>query len=521
MRLSLAAVLGALLLAGGCAGRGAPAAPPAPDVSARLSGADALVRIGCFDCLEEALGEYDAVRTLANLRPADLEAATTGAIRSALLLELRQRELGMADDGFRQRAEELIGGRADLRAAFAPHLYTIDSIPRRLARFNPATGPDALQRMQQLRASFPALLEERRAAADGDPLSAYSWLAFYCTHTGSREDRSIATLHGPLAQQRDTPIVAYRTATCLGPEVEPLTALLEHQPRYVEITHWLAESALGRTQIEEAERLFTIAFKWRPRWPAVTAALGNVLFAFEEHERALDFFDRTLALAPEHPEALIGRIKALSLLGRSKEAFAAIDALLAGETRVSPGEAFYWRAWNFTQISDLDMAWVAIEEANKLWVNSEVLKLGGIIAYRRLQRPAARERFEAAYKLVPEDCETSYLLGNVHAELRDWPLTSTVFARTATCIESARDGLRKEIAAIEASTWEADRKKRQIARREAQIAGAARMLVTSWFNIAVSNFNLGSRDEARRYAERVADDEQFAERARDILKRLQ
>jgi tetratricopeptide (TPR) repeat protein len=520
MRLSLAAVLAASLLAGGCARARVPV-PTAPDVLGRLSNADALTRVGCLDCLEEALREYEAVRTLANLRATDLEAATTGAIRTSLLLELRQRELGMADDGYLQRAQQLIGERPDLQTAFAPHLYTIDSIPRRLARFNLATGPDALKRMQQLRANFPALLEERRAGADADPLAAYSWLAFYCTHSASREDRSISTLHSPLVALRDAPIVAYRTATCLGPEVEPLTALLERQPRYVEVTHWLAESALARTQIEEAERLFTIAFKWRPRWPAVTAALGNVLFAFEEHDRALEFFDRTLALASDHPEALIGRIKALSLLGRSKEAFAAIDAILAADTRVSPGEAFYWRAWNFTQVNDLDMAWVAIEEANKLWVNSEVLKLGGIIAYRRLQRPAARERFEAAFKLVPEDCETSYLLGNVHAEMRDWPLTSTVFARTATCIESARESLRKEIAAIEASTWDPERKKRQIARREAQITGAARMLVTSWFNIAVSNFNLGSRDEARRYAERVVDDEQFAERARDILKRLQ
>ena len=62
---------------------------------------------------------------------------------------------------------------------------------------------------------------------------------------------------------------------------------------------------------------------------------------------------------------------------------------------------------------------------------------------------------------------------------------------------------------------------RQIERRETQIAAAARMLATSWFNMAVANFNLGSRDEARQYAERVAGDEQFAERARDILKRLQ
>jgi tetratricopeptide (TPR) repeat protein len=375
--------------------------------------------------------------------------------------------------------------------------------------------------MQELRASFPTLVEERRAAADADPLAAYAWLAFYCTHSSFRDDRSRFALLGPLPQLRDAPIVDYRAATCSGPEAESLTNLLERQPRYIESAYWLAQVAQGRRQIEEAERHFGVAFQWRPRWPAVTFALGDVYFAFEENERALEFFDRTLALASDHPEALIGRIKALSLLNRPKEAFAAIDAVLAAETRVFQGEVYYWRAWNFTQIQDLDMAWTAIEQANGLWVNSEVSKLGGIIAYRRWQRPAAIERFRAAQKLAPEDCENAFYLGIVHAEQREWPATRTVFDGAARCINSARDGLRREIVTIEASTWDADRKKRQIARRQAQIEASARMLATSWFNIAVANFNLGSRDEARQYAERVIDDEQFAERARDILKRLQ
>ena len=46
------------------------------------------------------------------------------------------------------------------------------------------------------------------------------------------------------------------------------------------------------------------------------------------------------------------------------------------------------------------------------------------------------------------------------------------------------------------------------------------MTATSWFNIAVSYFNLSRKDEAREYAEKVADDEQFGERARDLLSRL-
>jgi tetratricopeptide (TPR) repeat protein len=516
----LAALLIAAVLAVGCAKRPL-TPPPAPNVTARLDKADGLLVTGCFDCLDEALSEYDAVRLVPNLLPADANRAQVGAIRAALLLELRQRELGMANDGYLDRAKQLIGTDAVLGAQFAPHLYTIESIPWRAGRFNTPTDSDELRRMQELRKNFTALLDERRAAADADPLSAYAWLAFYCTHTSRLDDRSPATLRAPLLTLREASIVDYRAANCPTPETEPLTSLLEREPRYVEITYALAQAAQGRTQVEEAERLLGVAFKWRPRWPAVTAELGNVAFAFEENERALEFFDQTLAVAPDYPEALIGRIKALSLLNRATEAVQAIDALLAQPTRVFPGEAHYWRAWNQTQMQDLDQAWIDIEQATRLWVNSEVSKLGGLIAYRRLQRPAAIERFTMAQKLAPDDCENAYYLGIVHAELRDWPQTRTVFTSAAACIESAREGLRKEIAAIAASTWDPARKARQIARREAQITGAARMLVTSWFNMAVASYNLGQKEDARLYAERVVGDEQFAERAAEILKRVQ
>ena len=69
----------------------------------------------------------------------------------------------------------------------------------------------------------------------------------------------------------------------------------------------------------------------------MTAELGNLYFAFEENERALEFFDRTLALAPAHPEALIGRIKALSLLNRPKEAGAARDFVYKGRISAESG----------------------------------------------------------------------------------------------------------------------------------------------------------------------------------------
>jgi hypothetical protein len=46
------------------------------------------------------------------------------------------------------------------------------------------------------------------------------------------------------------------------------------------------------------------------------------------------------------------------------------------------------------------------------------------------------------------------------------------------------------------------------------------MRATVWFNAAAANFNLARTGEARRFAEKVADDEQFGERARTLLQRI-
>ena len=148
MLLRVLGVLVAMLALGGCARPKTPAVPPVPDVSGRLAKAGGLMRIGCFDCLEEALAEYDAVRQVPNLRPVDAEAATDGAIGAALLMELRQRELGMADDGYLQRARDLIGTREDRAGGVRPASVhrRIDTAPRcaiSCASRTRRTAPDA------------------------------------------------------------------------------------------------------------------------------------------------------------------------------------------------------------------------------------------------------------------------------------------------------------------------------------------------------------------------------------------
>src|SRR2546428_116719 len=87
---------------------------------------------------------------------------------------------------------------------------------------------------------------------------------------------------------------------------------------------------IAPARMQTVERLEK-AYTWRPRWPAVTTSIGNSYVTLEEFEQAVTFFDRTLAVVAAHPDALLGKIKALTYAGRYADSLATIDRLLALE----------------------------------------------------------------------------------------------------------------------------------------------------------------------------------------------
>jgi tetratricopeptide (TPR) repeat protein len=251
----------------------------------------------------------------------------------------------------------------------------------------------------------------------------------------------------------------------------------------------------------------------------VTNSLAADYVALEEFDKAIEFYDRTLDVVPTYPDAMLGKVKALTYAGRYADAIVAVDRLLLGRWLVGDGR--YWRAFNEMQLNRNDEAWDDVEIAGKLMRNADVPKLAGIIAYRRKQVDVARAKFEEAHRLGPEDCETGFYLGVVYAEQATWPPTATVLTETSACLERAEVKANEEIAEFRASTeLTAERRDRQIRKREQQIAAGRRMMATAWFNIAVAYYSLSKKDEARQYAEKVASDEQFGDRARDLLARL-
>ena len=502
--------------ASACSPKTLPAAtvtsPPTP--AQRLASADALVRAGCLDCLIAAYGEYDLLRGFAFAN----SAATAGAVRAAALVARRQRELGMVDEGYGQRARALVAGAPNLPNWLPTLLDVVDVLPASSGGITrtPTTDID-LERSRVLRVNRDAWTARLRELAPIDELGAYVWLAFTCGATETR-DLSLDQLFEPVAPFRDAPLIALKRATCRGVEPEPLRSLLAADSRFVEIVYYLGLSALGERKLDDADRRFEEAYAWRQQWPTVTQAIANVAMTTEEFERSLTFYNRTLELEPQAVDARLGKIRALTYLGKNEDAIATADQLIAQQWFV--GDARYWRALNESELERWDEGWTDIEAAAKLLLNADVPKLAGLIAYRREQLEVSRAKFELAHTRNATDCETTFYLGVVHAEMRAWGPTAEFLVNAASCLEGNEVAYQKEIASIEASNDPPARKAGKIARRQQYITKGRRQMATSWFDIAVASYNLSRRADARQYAEKVVDDQQFGERARDLLSRL-
>jgi hypothetical protein len=493
----------------------APASPP-PTPAQRLASADALVREGCLDCLIDAFGQYELLRAV----PSAAEVGTAGAIRSAALIALRQRELGMVEEGYNQRARMLLMQAPGEPAWMRTTLDLIDVLPAGGVTRTPTSDRD-LQRGQALRLNRDAWRATLRELAPASEFGAYIWLAFAC-ETETR-DVPVDQIAAPTSRFADVPLIQFRRAICRGLRPEPMRELLARDPRFVETKYFIGSYDVsllvsGQDRLEEADQLFSEAYAWHQEWPALTQSIANIAMTSEEFERGALFYDRTIALEPHAVDALLGKARAQTYTGHSVEAIATLDLLLAERWFV--GDARYWRALNESELERNDEAWTDVELAAKLLVNAEVPKLAGLIAYRRHELDTSRAKFEESRRRNPRDCETGYYLGVVLAEQKVWDRTAEVLSATSDCLQASELGYLKEIEEIRASKDPPERQAKKIARREQYIAKGRRYLATSWFDIAVAYYILAKPAEARQFAEKVVDDEQFGERAKEILARL-
>jgi len=480
------------------------AVDPAIAGRATLANADANVRAGCFDCLVEALRQYESVRAI----PALSDQATTGAFRAAAILAIRERELGTTDSGYLEEARRL--APRDV----GPLLEIIDVLAWRVG-----SGPGVPGRTElAIFVNREQRIEALRTIAGRDELSAYVWVAYACGSGATLAMRNADELRTPIGAFADEPLLIFRLAICSTSAPSAIDSVIAAEPRYREAAFFKGLNATAGRKLDEADGRYREAYAWRKTWPAVTLAIANLSMTAEDFQASREFYDETLMLTPNLPEALLGNLRALTYLSRHEDAMAVADQLIAISRY--PGDAYYWKAYNELSLERYDAAWVDIEAADKSLINSDVPKLAGIIAINRHEIDVARQRLEISKRRNPNDCQTLYYLHLVLADQRKWAETVSGAVSAAGCIDAAEAGLRAQIEEIRMSEAPEARKTRQIAAREQQIASGIRMRATCWFNAAVGSYNTRKSDDARMFAARLDGDAQYGERARDLVSQL-
>jgi hypothetical protein len=101
-----------------------------------------------------------------------------------------------------------------------------------------------------------------------------------------------------------------------------------------------------------------------------------------------------------------------------------------------------------------------------------------------------------------------------------WTQSSRAAANAAACFDADLARLSTEIDSLRTSDMRVDQRDRQIDKRQQQIRSETRMRAASWYDAAAANYNLSRKDAARQFAEKLLDDEQYGDRARDLIARL-
>lgn len=509
-RLILALIVGFIPFVAACAARAKmPAGPTIAD-------ADRLATAGCYTCLVEALRIYDS---LLARRPSP--AAARGAFRTAVLLALREKEVGLPATTYLDRARALATTLPPTEEA--PFVLQIaGAIPWDYSGVTKEFTEDFLKTMQAVAPQVKGW-RERLAPLEDDPFFAYLDVALACSH-GDWRARDQA-LDGILARQPAALLVKYRAGICGQQRRGLLEQVLLTEPRYAEAHLFLGRDALVDAATGHGKRSaiaphLDAAYEAFPTSPAVTFTLAGMYRAFNKLEPALRFYDETLALAPRHREALLGRTIALTYLQRPEEAIATATHMIElGEWYL--GDAYYWRAFNKHERKQLEAARDDVERAKSLaGLRSDVYLLAGIIAYDMRQLEPAAVDLAKAWQLNDTACDAEWYLGLVRSEQSAWDTAAALFPRAATCYRASADIIRAELGALQQVTDTPEDRSaldteygRSI---DQQLVAESR----SYYNAAYACAQLKDRDRAIDYAERAGQHAVMKEKAAQLVAAL-
>jgi len=485
----------------------------APVLDDKAAQAEAFFKKGCYIGFKKAIEIYEPMYTQRAMKNKIL----VPFMKALILMSVRQKELGLLDDKYIQRARDVVEDNSSLRA-FAPYIDLTEAMSpktRGIMKDIDVKGTvkvvaDVLKNVQ--------LQDDMKIKAQADDYYAYLYVSFFTSfgrYLEQKEELSNFTKLYP-----DSILFKYKNATAdLREDPKLLEALAGADPEFYETYYHLGELALRAQNLVEAENNFLKAFDGIPESPQVTIYLGSIYMATEEFEKSLEYYEKTIALTPSYRDALLGKAICLSYMGKYQEAIEVLNKLVAMGFYLM-GESHYWLARIYHELKDNENAQRNIEESKgRLPTDNEVFSLAGTIAFEKNEFDKAEKEFLESCK-YGGNSEALFGLGKVYAQKQKW-LDSGIFFRQATvAVGQSQTLMTERIRQIKNSSLSEARKARMIAKKEQQLKVLEVTKATGYYDAAAGFFNVGRMAEALEMAEKAASHPQFKDLAAELIKKI-
>jgi tetratricopeptide (TPR) repeat protein len=493
-----------LLLAASCAVKESPRSFPRPELERQAADAASLVKKGSYVSLRQAVQIYSGLYTRPDVRK---EVAPEFA-EAALLLAVREKELGMSDMSSMDAALKVIGENRAL-AGLRPYVE--------IAGFMGVQGKGVIGEVderfatQETEENLKAREPEFRDKARADEFSAYMYGTLRSLLASPSE--AVKEAQELAALFPDSPLLKYMRAIYPRENEEWLSALLDQDPEFYEAAYHLGMIALSRGDLLQAEGHFLKMHEGIPESAQATILLATIAFALEEAERSLELYEKTLAIVPDYRDALLGQAVCLSTLGRSEEAISVCEKIISLGFWLL-GESYYWLAWNQHELKDNASAEASIEQSKgRLPTSTEVFTLAGLIAMERGDPAKAEKEFLEAVRYNSANSQALFNLGAVTARNGDWTASGLYFEKAGFAFESEGRSLQERITQILYSSLAQKRKDRLLEKRKSQLDKTLLSRATAFYNAAAGYLNSGQKFKALEMATRSAEHPAFKEKA--------
>jgi hypothetical protein len=428
----------------------------------RLAEADALFTRGCYVCLTQAYAAYDALR-LAGYQPATV---TAKAFDTAILLAVREKELGMAAEPWLAKADALSKTSAGLVRPRANLYLDMASKARwaagrldadQASKFERAVAAEAIAALRTWETALGP-------APERDLVGTYLMASLACSYTPPSQQLSQLVIARLAPAHRNAPLIRYIVGIC-RPELAVELDALASDPDFHELLYQRGRMRLFQVDPAargEAKALLAEAFKRMPEAAANTNLLAGLHLSLEEFADCAARYDDVIRHGGAERDSMLDRTKCLTRGAFREKAIASATELI-DSPGAHQGEARFYRAWNRYHLKQLPLARADVDMAKGLWVNGDVFALSGFIAYDMDQKDFAYTEFREALQLNSDYCVAAFYQGLIDATRERWSAAGDRYEAATHCYGRSVGRLSGELRRAEALPADDPTRSRRIA----------------------------------------------------------